>query len=221
MQEGLADANAAANTNKFDVGGSRERVLSDDELRLIWKATGDADQYGAIVRLLMLTACRREEIGALRWSEVDFDQAIISLPSARTKNARPFDLPLSTTALGILKRQPHREGFLDFLFGRAGFTGWTQAKAALDRRIKVEPWRLHDLRRSASTMMHERLGVAPHIVEASLNHVSGHQGGVAGTYNKSVYANEKRRAFDLWAEHVLAIVEDRPAKVVALAARSQ
>jgi hypothetical protein len=94
-------------------------------------------------------------------------------------------------------------------------------RAALDARAKIAPWVLHDLRRTMSTVMHERLGVQPHIVEACLNHVGGHQGGVAGTYNRSVYANEKRRAVDLWAAHVEAMVEGRESKVVAFMGRPQ
>ena len=94
MREGLVDANPVANTNRHEEGGSRERVLTSDELQAIWAATAGSDQYSAIVRLLLLLACRRDEIGSLQWPEVDFDQAVISLPGERTKNSRPFDIPL-------------------------------------------------------------------------------------------------------------------------------
>jgi integrase len=112
---------------------------------------------------------------------------------------------------------PHRQTGRDFLFGdgprrsadpHRGFAGWSKSKAALDARIAEalgEPlpqWTVHDLRRSAATVMADRLGVLPHIVEAILNHVSGHRAGVAGVYNRARYATEMREALERWAEHV-------------------
>jgi integrase len=81
--------------------------------------------------------------------------------------------------------------------------------------MKIPPWRLHDLRRTAATGMAE-IGIAPHIVEAALNHVSGVKAGVAGTYNRATYAEEKRAALERWASHVEGIVSGRPANVVSL-----
>jgi integrase len=111
----------------------------------------------------------------------------------------------------------------DFMFGRAatGFSGHGKAKPALDaklaviRREPMAPCVLHDLRRSVATHMAE-IGIAPHIVEAILNHVSGHKAGVAGIYNRAAYDKEKRAALALWADHVMALVEDRTASVVPL-----
>jgi integrase len=220
MREGIASANPITDTNKFDVAASRERVLSDEELKAIWVAADTAGQYGAIVKLLALTACRREEIGRLTWPEIDLDAALISLPGTRTKNHKPFQIPLSPSAVSLLATQPPRVGF-GFLFGRMGFKSWAQGKAAIDRRAKIASWRVHDLRRTVSTIMHERLGVPPHVVEACLNHVSGHHGGVAGVYNKSQYLSEKRRALDMWAEHLLAVVEGRASKVVQFGRAAQ
>jgi integrase len=220
MREGAVDANVVLLTNKFHDSRSRERVLTDSELRAVWASTGGRDQYGAIVRLLLLTGARRNEIGDLRWSEVNLSEAVISLPAARTKNSRAFDIPLNPAALSILETQP-RQPDRDLIFGRGphGYRGWAQGKAALDRRIKIEPaWTLHDLRRTMSTRMHEQLALAPHLVEALLNHVSGHKGGVAGVYNKATYAAEKRQAILLWAEHITALVGERPGKIVALRA---
>ena len=217
IRDGSAEQNPVANTNRHEEGGSRERVLSDDELRAIWAATAGRDQYSAVVRLLLLTASRRDEIGSLEWSEVDLDNAMISLPGQRTKNSRPLDIPLTPVALVILEAQPRPDR--TFVFGRrqGGFSGWSKSKMELDQRANIAPWRLHDLRRTASTAMHE-LGVQPHVVEAVLNHVSGHKGGVAGVYNRATYATEKAAALALWAEHVLAVVEGRPVKVVSLRA---
>ena len=220
MREGLAEANPMIGTNKAAVNASRDRVLSDDELRLIWDALGN-DPYGDIVRLLALTGQRRDEIGSLRWREVDFDKSLIALPPERTKNSRPHDVPLSPTALAILKARPRLAG-REYVFtsGANGYLGWSNNKVALDARITgkgaISPWRLHDLRRTVSTRMHDELGIAPHIVEAVLNHVSGHRAGVAGVYNRAVYAKEKAVALSRWAEHLGAIVSGERSKVVAM-----
>jgi integrase len=231
MGEGMVDANPVSRTNKAADGGNRDRVLAEVELREILGALED-DQFGAIVRLLALTGQRRAEIGDLRWSEVDLDAATIELPAARTKNKHPHQVPLAPAALAIVKAQPRRStkgGARDLIFGfgRAGYSDWSKAKLALDRRIAearkamgvnepMQSWRLHDLRRTMSTVMHDRLGVQPHIVEAVLNHASGHKAGVAGVYNYAAYEREKRVALELWAEHVTAFVEGRDSKVVAL-----
>jgi integrase len=170
------------------------------------------DQYGAIVRLLVLTGQRREEIGGLRWSEMDLVRRVISLPGERTKNGRPHEIPVTAAVIAVIEAQPRR-GARDLIFGdgSGSFQGWSRAKAALDKRIAksagnaLAPWRLHDVRRTVATSMAD-LGVQPHVVEAVLNHVSGHKAGVAGVYNRSLYAAEKRAALELWAIHVLSLV---------------
>jgi integrase len=217
MREGLADSNPIIGTNKAVTAKARDRVLTDDELRLIWNALPDSD-YGDIVRLLALTGQRRDEIGSLRWREIDFDKAAIALPPERTKNSRPHDVPLSDAALAILKARPHLVG-RDLVFGTGanGYLGWSSYKLALDARIgAISPWRLHDLRRTVSTRMHDELGIAPHVVEAVLNHVSGHRAGVAGVYNRALYSKEKAVALARWAEHLTAIVGGTSSKVVAI-----
>jgi integrase len=217
MREGLAETNPVVGTNKASNIKSRDRVLSDAELAAIWKAL-PSDAYGAIVRLLIFTGQRREEIGGLRWSEVDVDKALVTLSGDRTKNGKPHELPLPAPAIAILQGQPRR-GARDLIFGeRAGpFQGWSKAKTALDKAItknapengRVAPWRLHDVRRTVATRMSD-LGVQPHVVEAVLNHVSGHKAGVAGVYNRSLYGPEKRAALELWANHVLTIFGEPP-----------
>jgi integrase len=223
IAEGLTDANPVVGTNKAAEEISRDRVLSDEELRLVWSYAGEGD-YGAIIRLLILTGQRREEVAAMRWSELDFDKRMWRIEAERTKNGLPHEVPLSNKAIELLKAHGQREG-RDLVFGsREGpFQGWGSAKIALDGRIRanlgeksgLKPWRLHDLRRTTATRMNE-LGVLPHVVEAVLNHISGHKAGVAGVYNRASYVAEKRQALDLWAEHVLALVEGREANVVPL-----
>jgi len=180
----------------------RDRVLSDAELKAVWNGCND-DDYGACIKLLMLTGLREAEIGALRWEEVRDDR--IELPSARTKNKRAHIVPLSDPAKAILDK--FRMVGRTFVFGRddtAGFKGWGPAKQRLDDRAAISPWVVHDLRRTVATRMAE-LGAQPHIVEAVLNHVSGHKAGVAGIYNRATYDREKREALNLWGEHVTAL----------------
>jgi integrase len=199
IAEGLVELNPVTGTLKADEGGSRERVLSSDELVALWRGLGD-DPFSEVVRLLFLTGQRRDEIGMLQWSEVDLGRRTIVLPASRTKNGREHSLPLPTQALAIIDRQPRRNSSA-FVFGGKGFQAWSRDKAALDRRLGLAPWRVHDLRRSCATGMAE-LGVLPHIVEACLNHVSGHKAGVAGTYNRARYSDEMRGALQRWADHL-------------------
>lgn len=214
MGEGLVDANPTIGTNKATEEVQRDHVITDSELRAIWQACQD-DDYGRIVRLLILTAQRREEVAAMTVGELDLADpkaARWSIPKERTKNGFPHDVPLSAPALEILESIPKRDG-RDLLFGsgKGGFQGWSKAKAALDKRIaqtgaKVRPWRLHDIRRTVATRMAD-LGTLPHVIEAILNHVSGHKSGVAGIYNRATYAKEKRQALDTWAAYVAKLID--------------
>ena len=202
IQEGLLDANPVTGTGKANENGSRERVLTHDELRKLWHSLGD-NCFDHIIRLLLLTGQRRNEIGKLKWGEIDLEHPMITLPPDRTKNGRQHDLPLSRQALAIIERQPRRNSS-DLVFGERGFD-WAVGKAKLDQRLVIAPWRLHDLRRTCATGMAE-LGVQPHIIEAVLNHVSGHKSRVAGIYNRAKYADEMRSALQRWADHVEALV---------------
>jgi integrase len=150
----------------------------------------------------------------LLWDEVKLNDAVIELPAARMKNGKPHVIPLSPPVLAILSKRP-RNG-RDHVFGRgkSGFQGWSRSRKALDEAIAGERWVLHDLRRLVSTIMHDKLGIPPHIVERCLAHV-GHQSGVAGTYNKAEYIVEKRRALERWAEWVDGVVTGQPSKASA------
>jgi integrase len=198
-------------------------VLTDAELVAIWRACGE-DDFGRIVRLLILTAQRRSEIGGMAWSEIDMDAGTWTLPAARAKNHRAHTLPLPPTALELLAGVPHL-ALRDQLFGEraaGGFTRWFEAKGDLDSRLgkAVQPWTLHDLRRTCATRMAD-IGVQPHIIEQVLNHASGHKRGVAGVYNRSPYAKEVKAALALWAEHVRALVTGEARKVVPFESSAQ
>jgi integrase len=225
MRGGLVLANPVANTNKREER-PRDRILGDAELRLIWKALED-NQYGAIVKLLMLTGQRANEIAGLRWSEVDFERGVISLPGERTKNGRPHEVPMANQARSLLEAQSRTED-RELVFGKGNgpFSGFSRCKDALNARIAelsggraLAQWVLHDLRRSAATGMAE-IGVQPHVIEAVLNHVSGHKGGIAGIYNRAQYSAEKAQALARWDEHVGCIVRGAVDKVVNLRGRS-
>jgi integrase len=218
VTEGLLEVNPVQGTAKLDEGGSRERTLTPAELRELWSALDDEPnaQFADIVRLLLLTGQRRDEIGHLRWSEID--QGLIVLPPGRTKNSRQHEVPLSRQARAILERQPKRKG-RDFIFGigELGFSGWSDCKARIDQALlatrrkrnrkakAMGDWRLHDLRRTCATGMAE-LGILPHVIETTLNHVSGHKAGVAGVYNRSKMTDAVREGLQSWADHLERIV---------------
>ena len=198
-------------------------MLTDDEIVEVWNACRD-DGFGRIIKLLLLTAQREEEVGSMRWSELDLKEAVWSLPSPRTKNERSHIVPLSDPAIDIIggiERRSNR----DLVFGRGegGFSGWSKAKAALDdhihltrvaiaktrgkkpRRVEAMPhWVIHDLRRTAVTGMSE-LKTPPNVIEAVVNHVSGAKGGIAGVHNRAQHLPERREALDLWAEHAVGV----------------
>jgi integrase len=184
-------------TGKAAEGASRDRVLSPDEIKALWRSLGD-DRFSDVLRLLLLTGQRRTEIGKLVWSEIDLAESVITLPAERVKNSRSHELPLSTQALAIIERQPRTT---DFVFGGKGLHDWAEGKAALDQRLGIARWTLHDLRRTCATNLAE-LGVQPHHIEAVLNHQSGHKASVAGIYNRAKYTDEMRSALQRWADHI-------------------
>jgi integrase len=212
------EENPVLKTEPPKVEEERHRALSDDELKRVWLACDDSD-YGKIIRLLILTGCRREEVGCARWSWIDLDAGTITLPPEvtdgrgefkGTKNEREHTLPLPAMATEILRSIPKRG---EFLFGSTGFKGWDRSKKALLAKTgAMAPWRLHDLRHTLSTGLHE-LGTVPHIVEATLNHVSGHKGGIGGRYNHATYTAQMAQALAMWASHIESIVTGQPAKV--------
>jgi integrase len=198
VKEGLIDINPVTATGKASEGPSRDRVLTEAELARLYAVLAD-DTFSDITKLLVLTAQRRTEIGSLKWNEVDLDRGLIVLGPDRSKNNRQHTLPISTQVKAILERQPRQN---EWVFGR-NFTSWSIYKAKLDTKLNgIAPFCLHDIRRTATTMMAERLQVLPHILEAILNHVSGHKSGVAGIYNRAKYQDEMRGALQSWADYV-------------------
>jgi integrase len=224
--EGICETNPVDGTNTNSKYVERQRALIElapekapnyDDIVEVWKGAAD-DDYGAIVRLLILTACRRDEIGSLSWSEIDREARLILLPGARTKNGSEHVVPLCDAALAILDTL-ERKGDRDLVFGsgKGGYSGWSKSKREMDERVKLaEPWTLHDLRRTARTGM-GLLGVEPHVAEAVLNHLPAK---LVRTYDVNRYLPQKRQALDLWADHLMRRVNGETSNVVLLRASS-
>jgi integrase len=231
MKAGLVTANPITATFKPAEEKPRERVLSDPELTLIWSCTGGMGDHDHIVRMLLLTGARREEIAAMTWGEVTQHgdgRATWVLPSGRSKNHLPHELVLPPSAASLLPgaRNDGDGKPRDLIFGEGNgpFSGWSRCKERLDKRIAdanggkaIRAWVLHDLRRTFVTRLND-LGVEPHIIEALVNHVGGSaKAGVAGVYNRSAYAVQQRAALALWCDHVAhltggAVVDHGPAE---------
>jgi integrase len=207
---------------------ARMRVLSDEEIGIIWPALGGAGTFGALIKTLLLTAQRRDEIAQMSRKEIGGD-AIWEIPAERYKTKRPNFVPLSKAALRVVDAQPKIEN-CDYVFpsrAKTPFSGFGKSKAAFDKAIraamkkqakkgaKVEAlpnWTLHDLRRTAKTLM-VRAGVRPDISERVLGHVIA---GVEGTYDRHSYVDEKRHALEKLARMIERILNPLPTRVELL-----
>jgi integrase len=184
---------------------SRDRVLTDDELRAVWRA---ADKFGypfgPIVQMLILTGQRRSEVAEMTRSEIVGD--LWTLPRERVKNDRRHEVPLSRQARALLDSLPRiGDEYVFTLNGKAPHTAFHNAKSRLDKLISIEPYTLHDLRRTAASGL-ARLGVNLVVIEKILNHVSGSLAGVVGVYQRHEFAEEKRAALQRWADHIEKLV---------------
>jgi integrase len=166
----------------------------------------------------LLTGQRRAEVAEMAWAELkdlETEQAIWAFPKERTKNARAHLVPLAAAVRRILLRMPRTGSLVFTTTGTTPISGFSKAKRQLDEVLELScsdlglppppSWTLHDLRRSLVTVMNERLGIAPHVVEAVVNHVSGpSKRGVAGVYNRAIYLDDRRRALEAWADFVVS-----------------
>jgi integrase len=204
---GIIDVNPMANLPKPGREISRERVLTDDELTSIWRASNALGfPFGPAIRMLLLTGARRSEVGGLRWKEISGD--IIKLEGSRTKSGAPHTIPLSAPAVAIVQQLPRLAGS-DFVFTVNGLKpafGWANAKSRLDKSASIAPWRIHDLRRTVATGL-QKLGVGLQVVESILGHVGGSRAGVVVIYQRHTYDAEKRAALEAWGAHVMALLD--------------
>ena len=191
---------------------TRDRVLSETELKLIWRASPQLGHpFGAIVQLLVLTGQRLNEITKMRWSEIELNRAVVCFPADRVKNATFHEIPLSRAALGVLGSVPRIETAARFVFTSANGkppSGFSRAKENLDRAITalnagapIPHWTFHDLRRSMASGM-ARIGVELHVIEKILNHKSGTFRGVVGVYQRHDFAAEKREALERYGRQI-------------------
>lgn len=205
VAEGLRDENPVSGTLKR-AEKKRDRVLTDAELAAIWINAPESD-YGRILKLLMITGCRLNEIAKLRWSEVNAGARMLSLPGARTKTDTKHKVWLTDAALALLPAKPD-DGRV-FVFGRkdSGFQGFTKPKAALDEKLGIPHWTPHAFRHTIETELNERFSVPPHVTNALLGHVSGAgKQGSQGNYNHATYFNERKSALEKWSSHVMVCV---------------
>lgn len=188
--------------------GSRARVLSEDELKVVWGVL-DAEGYpfGTMTKLLILTGQRRGEVTQMRWSQLDLNAKTWTIPAELSKNGREHLLPLSDHAMAVIESVPKQDN--DLLFPARGngenvVSGFTRAKNRLDKLSGVSGWTLHDLRRTTATFL-GKLDTPPHVIERVLNHVSGSFAGVAGVYNRHPYFDEMQKALQAWGSHVASL----------------
>jgi integrase len=198
-------------------------VLTDDELRTIWHACDKIGwPFGPMVKLLMLTAQRRDEVAEMRWSEIDIDAKTWTLARERVKNDQAHVVPLSDAAIEVLGSLPRVKGKGDFVFTTTGdspIAGFSRAKDRLDDAVSetlpsaLERWTFHDLRRTAATGM-ARLGIDLPVIERVLNHISGSFGGIVGVYQRHNFADKQRGALQAWGRFVDNLVTPAHANVV-------
>lgn len=230
-KRGDISANPLGEMAKPEAPKARERVLNDEELAALWRATDElGDPFGPFFRLLIMTGQRRAEVAAISWAELDRVSATWTIPADRAKNGVAHIVPLSPEAKAEFDRlatvgMPTNDGreaehwpnsgYVLSTTGRTPISGFTKAKNALDAHVEKDrggrplaAWRIHDLRRSAATGF-QRLGIRFEVTEAVLNHVSGAKGGIAGIYQRHDWKEEKRTALDAWARHIRSIQEPK------------
>lgn len=211
---------------------SRDRVLSDAEVRWPWQScNAEGYPWGPMAQILLLTAQRLSEVA--RMTDGEIDGALWRLSAARTKNGRAHAVPLSDAARAVLGVAPRIKGAAGYVFttsGESPVSGFHKAREHLARRmaeiaakergeaVSIDHWTFHDLRRTAATGM-ARMGIAVRVTEAVLNHVSGTGGGIVAVYQRHDFADEMRAALDAWARMVQQLVESRSGKVVSLGVR--
>ena len=187
---------------------SRERVLSLDELQaLMGAATRIGYPWGSMVKLLVMTSQRLEEVASAPWLEFDLERAEWSIPGSRTKNGRPQLVHLSGAALSVIQELPRFEE-QPWLFSTTGIgpvRGFSKAKVKFDKESGVTGWTFHDIRSSFATHATERLGISPVVVDKVQNHVTGALRGVAAVYQRGEYLEQRKAAMSAWAEFLAGL----------------
>lgn len=240
VDEELITADPTARVRKRVKETARDRVLTDDEIRYFWAGCDRLGwPFGPMYKLLLLTAQRRDEVGGIEWVELDLETRTWTIPKEKAKNGRAHEVHLSNIVMEIIQGLPQIGGEPRFALttnGERPVSGFSKSKARLDTfmldqlraeiaearngaaaKAEIDPWILHDLRRTSTTGM-AKLNIAPHIVDRILNHVSGTIRGVAAVYNRHAYIEERKAALDAWSRYVESLVRPGPQNVVQLAA---
>lgn len=194
--------NPVSNASRPPSPKTRDRVLSDKEVKMLWSALEfEPLHWQTGLRLMLLTGQRRQEVLGAHWDEFDLKSKAWTVPASRTKNGKAHLVPLSEPVLALLKNLPTRSG----LIFPAGTSATSKAAARIRKAMAGTPnWRWHDLRRTVATGM-QRIGVRLEVTEAILNHSSGSRGGIVGVYQRHDWAKEKAAALNKWAREVSKI----------------
>jgi integrase len=193
-RRGYLDQNPISRLRGYGASRQRERVLSDAELVSVWQCAPLTD-YGALVRLLILTGQRKGQWLAFEHRFLDAEKMVITWPSEIMKAGRVHAIPCTDTMRCLIGN-------------RSSFGKWTTSynKRALDKASGTTGWTLHDLRRTFATNLAE-MGTAPHVIERILSHQTGVISGVAATYNRASYMREMRAAMEAWEARLQSLVE--------------
>lgn len=196
---------------------ARKRILSDDEIRTLWAACDDAGTFGALLKVALLTGQRRAKVASMRWA--DIEDGVWTIPAEAREKVNAGELKLPGMVLDVIEAQPQQKDNL-FVFagrGKKAFNSFSACKRDLEETVAIEPWVVHDLRRTARSLM-ARAGVRSDIAERTLGHVIG---GVEGIYDRHAYAEEKGEALEALASLVTRILRNDSNNVVPLVARAE
>lgn len=231
LERDIVDASPVVGLKKPSPEGSRDRILTNNEIRLLWLAAdGEGSPFGPFWKLLILTGARRNEVAGMEWAELKLDgnEPVWHLPAGRMKNGLPHDVPLAPAAVDILKsvKRIAKNPFVFSGGGESHLSGFSRAKARIDQamlstvrdeaekagndpsEVDLKPWVIHDIRRSVASGM-ASIGIDIAVIEKVLSHISGQFAGVARIYNRHGYTDEKRRALVAWADYVGRLAADR------------
>lgn len=210
---GIIEANPLTDLDLPENNPPRKRFLTDAELALVMRAAGELGGYGAVVKLLALTGCRRQEIADLTWDEIDGDG--IRLDGNRRKNAEPLTVKLSAPARAIIEALPRSSDRVFSGSRRAALGHWARLKEQLDAKVAelnngpLPHWNLHDLRRTLAVGL-QKLGIGLQVVERVLGHGrrAGSRSGVVGIYQAYSYDKEAGDALAVWGQHVMRLLDE-------------
>jgi integrase len=230
VREDILTADPTEGVAKLGKEVPRDRVLDADEIKLFWEGAEELGwPFEPLFKLLLITAQRRDEgVGKMGWNEIDLDKSRWTIPATRSKNGKAHIVHLTPLAMSIIESLPRLSGSLVFsTTGSTSVSGHSTAKSRVDEYMRSQMngtelpgWTLHDLRRTATTIMAEELKIAPHVVDKILNHTAGTISGVARVYNRAEYLDERKAALEAWSRWLEALLGlGEQGNVVTLAVR--